>query len=227
MESPFSQGSQSTQENSVFIDLLQTVVVALSICVTIYLFIATPNEVHGQSMEPSFHDKELLLTNKTIQYLGSTKLRGIVGDYKRGDVVIFRHTLSQEDFIKRIIALEGDTISIKNGDVYINDIKLNEPYLPKGRKTVAGSYLQEGQTLRVPEDSYFVLGDNRSNSTDSRSNLVRFVKRNQLKGRVMLRYWPLDSFGVIPRYTYEELENSTESFIDNRVIKNIPFIQIV
>ena len=135
---PFAQ-TTAVEESNVFLDLLQTIVVALSICVIIYLFIATPNEVHGQSMEPNFYDAELLLTNKIVQLLGDTGLKAIVGDYKRGDVVIFKHTLSDEDFIKRIIAIGGDTIMIKDGYVYINNVKLNESYLPEGRRTEQGS----------------------------------------------------------------------------------------
>lgn len=205
-ENPFIQETTKTKESNVFIDLLQTVVVALSICVVIYLFIATPNEVHGQSMEPNFHDGELLLTNKIIQYLGNTQLKSIVGDYKRGDIVIFKHIYSQDDFIKRIIAVEGDTFMLKDGEVYVNGAKLEESYLPEGRRTDEGNFLREDQVVKVPEGSYIVLGDNRGNSTDSRSNLVGFVTRSQLKGRVFFRYWPLETFGVIKRHKYPEVE---------------------
>jgi len=210
-ENPFVQSEEVEEETNVFIDLLQTIVVALSICVVIYLFIATPNEVHGQSMEPNFHDKELLLTNKIIQYLGNTQLSSVIGEYKRGDVVIFKHTLSQDDFIKRIIAVEGDTIMIKDGNVYVNGTKINESYLPNGRRTEAGNFLTEGQMVKVPENSYIVLGDNRGNSTDSRSNLVRYVNRNQLKGKVFFRYWPLDTFGITKGHDFEELNSAIKS----------------
>jgi len=216
-ENPFIKPEEKEEETNVFIDLLQTIVVALSICVVIYLFIATPNEVHGQSMEPNFHDKELLLTNKIVQLLGSTQLKAVVGDYKRGDVVIFKHTLSQDDFIKRIIAVENDTVMIKDGSVYVNNVKLNETFLPNGRRTEAGNFLTEGQMVKVPEDSYIVLGDNRGNSTDSRSNLVGFVKRSQLKGRVFFRYWPLDTFGVVKGHKYEELNSSIVIYRHNLI----------
>ena len=199
---PFNQEQIVKEDKNVFLDLLQTVVVALSICVVIYLFIATPNEVHGQSMEPTFYDRELLLTNKLVQLLGETKLSSVVGDYKRGDVVIFRHTLSHDDFIKRIVAVEGDTLMIRNGHVFVNGKQLDEDYLPEGRRTESGNFLVEGEMVKVPNGSYIVLGDNRSNSTDSRSRVVGFVKRNQMKGEVIFRYWPLDSFGVVKGYDY-------------------------
>lgn len=207
-KNPFAASEGAVEETNVFLDLLQTVVVAISICVVIYLFIATPNEVHGQSMEPTFYDKELLLTNKVIQLLGGTNLRTIVGDYKRGDVVIFEHAISDEDFIKRIVAVGGDTIMVKDGLVYINSVQLNEAYLPEGRRTEAGNFLLEGKPFRVPDGQYAVFGDNRGNSLDSRNNLVQFVKRESLKGKVIFRYWPLDRFGIIKGHTYTELESS-------------------
>ncbi len=213
-DNPFIQNTSVQSESNIFIDLLQTIVIALSICVVIYLFIATPNEVHGQSMEPNFHDAELLLTNKMIQLLGGTKLKNIVSEYKRGDVVVFKHLLSQEDFIKRIVAVGGDTIMVKNGNVYVNSIQLNETYLPEETRTSAGNYITEGQMMKVPEDSYVCFGDNRGNSTDSRSNLVGFINRSQMKGKVFFRYWPLDLFGTIKGHKYEELEtNANSSYI--------------
>jgi signal peptidase I len=213
---PFQQ--ETKEEKNVFIDLLQTVVIALSICVVIYLFIATPNEVNGQSMEPNFHDGELLLTNKIMHLLGNTGLSGIVGDYKRGDVVIFRPTFSDEDFIKRIVALEGDTFMLQDGEVFVDGVKLDEEYIPEGRRTEGKNFILEGEPIVVPEDSFIVLGDNREDSTDSRSVLVQFARRDQLKGRVFFRYWPLDTFGIIKRENYPELESSvlplTYSFKD-------------
>ncbi|MBU0975265.1 MAG: signal peptidase I [Patescibacteria group bacterium] len=205
---PFLQESAPEQESNVIVDLLQTVVVALSICVVIYLFIAMPNEVHGQSMEPNFHDSELLLTNKIVQYIGNTKVGGIFGDYKKGDVVIFKHTLSQDDFIKRIVAVGGDTILLKDGYIYVNGTRAEESYLPEGRRTEDGNFIAENQITKVPEGTYVLFGDNRGNSTDSRSNLVGFVKRSQMKGRVFFRYWPLEDFGVISRVTYSGQEST-------------------
>lgn len=208
MANPFLQDtSLAESESNIFIELLQTVVVALSICVVIYLFIATPNEVNGGSMEPTFYDGELLLTNKIMHLLGDTKLNSIVSDYERGDVVIFKHS-SGQDFIKRIIALEGDTIMLEDGDVYINGTELEEDYLPEGRQTFASNFLLEGEPKTVPEGYYFAMGDNRGDSTDSRNILVQFVSRDQLKGRVFFRYWPLDRFGTINRIDYPELESS-------------------
>jgi len=199
---PFTNETEVKTEQNIFIDLLQTVVIALSICVVIYLFIATPNEVHGQSMEPNFYDGELLLTNKVIQYLGNTGLKKIAGDYDRGDVVIFHHIGTGDDFIKRVIGIEGDTVMVKDGHVFVNNVQIEEPYLPDGRRTEAGSFLEEGKPVKVPEDSYIVFGDNRGASTDSRKREVGFVNRSQMKGKVIFRYWPLNTFGVIHSADY-------------------------
>lgn len=215
---PFLQDEGSSEDTNIFVDLLQTVVVALSICVVIYLFIATPNEVNGQSMEPTFFHKELLLTNKVVHLFGNTGMKKIVGDYKRGDVVIFRSTYMNEDFIKRIVAVEGDTLMLEDGYVYVNDKKLDEPYLPEGRRTEPGSFITESDPVTVPEDSYLVFGDNRGHSTDSRNSLVGFVKRSQLKGRVFFRYWPLDRFGLIKGHRYENLDSSLNKFNPNIVL---------
>lgn len=203
---PFLQENFREEKTNVFIDLLQTIVVALSICVIVYLFIATPNEVHGQSMEPNFHNGELLLTNKMIQYLGNTRFKKIFGEYQRGDVVIFKHVGAgvTEDYIKRVIAVGGDTVMISEGKVFVNGKAIEEPYLPPTTRTDPGNFLTEGKTIKVPENSFIVLGDNRGNSTDSRSSSVNIVKRSDMKGKVFFRYWPIEKFGVIKGHKFPE-----------------------
>lgn len=201
-DNPFAEESIKSKP-SIFIDILQTIVVALAIFVIIYLFIATPNEVKGHSMDPTFKHGELLLTNKIVQLLGGDSGIGkIVGDYNRGDIVIFKDSVSGEDFIKRVIAKDGDTISIQKGYVYVNEQKLEEEYLPAGRTTNTGTFIEEGETLRVPNNSYFVMGDNRGNSKDSRDSTVGFIDRSQMRGRVFFRYWPLNRLGLIRGHEY-------------------------
>jgi signal peptidase I len=194
---PFEQEEKQPEKKNIFIDLLQVVVISLSICVVIYLFIATPNEVHGSSMEPNFFDGEILLTNKFMHLVGNTGLSKIVGDYERGDVVIVDLDNSDEDLIKRIVAVGGDELLIDNGQVYVNDELLEEDYLPEGRTTSGDSFIIEDTSITVPEGSYLVFGDNRDYSLDSRNSAVGFVERRQLKGRVFFRFWPLDRLGKI------------------------------
>lgn len=179
-------------------EILQTAVIALAICVVLWLFVVQGNEVDGQSMEPTFHNKQLVLTDKIIQHFG---------EYQRGDVIIFKNLTSGNDFIKRIIGVPGDEVSLFDGFVYVNGVKINEPYLPEDRRTYGESFLTNGASVTVPEGKYFAMGDNRGNSMDSRHNSVGFIDRKELKGRVFLVYWPpkSDNLGIVDRINYDEL----------------------
>jgi len=144
-------------------------------------------------MDPTFHDKELLITNK-IQY----KLKNPV----RGDVVIFKSPRNKEiDYIKRIIGLPGDTVRLQNSIFYINGQKLDESsYLAPTVITSAGSFLSEGETITVPEGEYFVVGDNRPHSSDSRE--FGPIALNDFIGKALFRYWPISEFWIIPPINY-------------------------
>lgn len=189
----------------VVIDLLQSVAVAISICIVIYVFIATPNQIEGESMEPNFQNGEIILTNKLSEWLGASEFGKNIGlDYKRGDIVVFQKP-GINDFIKRIIAVPGDKIAIREGYVYINGKKVIEEYLPPSTFTRGGNFIEEGaENLEVPEGKYVVFGDNRNNSHDSRYLDIGFVDRQWLKGKVVLRYWPVSKFGVVQSGIYKE-----------------------
>jgi len=204
---PFIQSPKIDKGKSgIVIDFIQTIVIALAIVVVIYLFIAIPNQVDGQSMEPNFHNGELLLTNKIIQFVGGTSLgEKLDYNYKRGDVIIFKLP-GHPDFIKRVVAVAGDTVSLSDGKVVINGKTLIEDYISE--PTDGGTFLAEGdEPKRVPEKSYFVMGDNRDNSKDSRFADVGFVDRKYVKGKVFLRYWPLNRFGLIESGSFSEVES--------------------
>ncbi|MCA9382491.1 signal peptidase I [Candidatus Dojkabacteria bacterium] len=194
MANPFLEYEevQSKQPGGWAFELLQTAVIALAICIILWLFVVQGNQVDGQSMEPTFHDKELVLTDKVIQHFG---------EYKNGDVVIFKNETSGNDFIKRLIGLPGDEVSVSGGRVYVNGVQIEEAYLPEGRETSGGTFLAEGETVLVPEGKYFALGDNRGFSRDSRDNTVGLIPKNDLKGRVFLIYWPpkSDNLGIVHR----------------------------
>jgi signal peptidase I len=193
------------------LDILQTLVISLSICVVIYIFIATPNQIEGESMEPNFFEGEIILTNKLSEWLGPTQVGKQLGlDYNKGDVVVFQKP-GYNDYLKRVIGVSGDKISLKDGFVYINGEKLIEGYLPPATFTRGGSFLKEnGEEKTVPEGKYFVMGDNRDNSHDSRYSDIGFVDRTWFKGKVILRYWPINKFTVINGVTYAT-DSSTES----------------
>lgn len=115
-------------------------------------------------------------------------------DPERFDVIMFKYPDDEsKDYIKRIIGLPGEKVTISGGKVYINDSKvpLDEPYL----KEIPIS--DEDQTYQVPEDSYFVLGDNRNNSWDSREWYNTYVKRDKILAKAVIRFWPLNQMKLI------------------------------
>ena len=186
---------------------MQTIVIALAICVFIYIFLAIPNQVDGQSMEPNFHHNELLFTNKIIQIVGDKSIgKKLNYDYKRGDVIVFQLP-GNPDFIKRIIAGPGDTIKVEGNHPVISGKVVYESYIPSTTLTEGGTFLEEGEEKTVPSDSYFVMGDNREASKDSRSSDVEFVARKYIKGKVFFRWWPLGRFGLIGSGEYEEKDS--------------------
>lgn len=203
---PFLPGVTKSKKD-LFTDFFQTIVLALVASLVIYLIFLVPSIVDGPSMEPNFMDNDLLFANKTIQWFGSSDFARQRGyDYQRGDVIIFQ--LENTNLIKRIVAVAGDKIKFIGSDVYLNDKKLTEDYLPGGLETFLPSgfrtFIVEGEEKIVPADSYFVMGDNRPESKDSRYAEVGFIKRDQIKGKVFIRYWPLSEFGLIKRGTYQQ-----------------------
>ncbi len=175
-----------------FLDILQVVIFAGAIFLVLYLLVMQPHKIKGASMEPNFHDGEYLLTDKITYRFNSPQ---------RGDVIIFRAPGdSGDDFIKRIIGLPGETVSVKNGRVYVNDNPLDEKYLPDDLITSPGNFLVEDRPQVVPQGRFFVLGDNRNHSQDSRN--FGFIERSSIVGRAWFLYWPIPNIGVIPHASY-------------------------
>lgn len=174
-------------------DILQVVVFAISIFLFVYLLIMQPHKIKGESMQPNFPDGEYLLTDKVTYRFKEPK---------RGDVVVFKAPGTDgEEFIKRIIALPGDIVSVRGGKVYISDQLLDESgYLANTVITQSGSFLTDGEEVIVPAEHYFVLGDNRPHSSDSRT--WGFVPKEKLNGRAWFVYWPPKSVGVIEETLY-------------------------
>lgn len=197
-ENPFFE--KENQKRSSFLSILQSGAIILSVIVILYLFVLTPNQVSGPSMEPTFLDKEIIFVNRLSNWIGESDLgKSLSLDYKRGDVVVFQiPSKSSEEIVKRIIGLPGDKISLRNGRLFINDSQIREDYLPFGLQTEEGDFLQDGgESKVVPLNSYFLLGDNRPKSLDSRISSIGFVRREWIKGKVFLRLLPLNKFGII------------------------------
>ena len=175
-------------------ELIKMVVIALVIIIPIRYFLIQPFYVKGASMEPNFFDSEYLIINE-ISYRFETP--------KRGDIVVFRYPKDpQEYFIKRVIALPGEKVQLKNGEIYIynqekpNGSLLPEPYLAAGVKT----YSLSEDVITLGQDEFFVLGDNRNSSKDSRS--FGPVNKSFLIGKVMLRGWPFNRVNLFGDQQY-------------------------
>lgn len=183
---------------SLLYELIESVIIAVIICAFIYIFVATPNIVHGPSMKPTFQENQLVLTTSRLaHWFGATQLGEQWGfDYSRGDIVVF-HTVTGEDLIKRVIGVPDDNIMLRDGHVYINGQIAIEPYLADNVQTFGGSFLEDGDEITIPQEYYFVMGDNRGDSRDSRDIRVGLVKRNSVLGKVLVRYWPLNEFKIV------------------------------
>jgi signal peptidase I len=184
------------KEQSIWVDVLQSIAIAITISVILYLFIVTPNEVDGVSMTPNFHTGDLLFTSKLHKWFNGTGLGKTLDlEYDRGDVVVFKKP-GYDDFVKRVIGLPGESISISSGVYYINGEPLKEFYDLRNSQKRAGTFLEDGaDPITLGNDEYFLSGDNRDESFDSRS--LGPIKEGWIKGKVIFRFWPLNQIGVI------------------------------
>ena len=182
---------------SYVVDFIETIVVALAIFVVVYLFLLQPHQVKGASMKPNFTDGEYILTDK-ISYRFSKP--------QRGDVIIFQSPTDPDvDFIKRIIGLPEEKVKITDGKIIIyngehkDGFTLNEPYETKG-PTSGGKEVPQNTEVSIGQNQYFVLGDNRVESFDSRS--WGMLDKGKITGKAWLRYWPLNKLGFVQHSKY-------------------------
>lgn len=169
------------------IDFIQTLVVFGAIFALIYLFVAQFHKVSGNSMFPTYHNGDYLITEKVSYKLGTPK---------RGDVIVLKNPRDEsQDFIKRILALPGDTIKIEGNFTYVNGSRVNETYLPADTPTRSGAFLTEGVEVKAGENQYFVLGDNRNHSSDSRE--WGAITQKEIVGKAFFRYWPPQSISPL------------------------------
>lgn len=161
-------------------DIALSVIIAL----LVILFLYQPVKVEGTSMMPSLTDQERIFINKFVYRLG-------LGEVERGDTVVFWFPGDpSKSYIKRVIGLPGDRVEIRAGVVYVNGRALQEPYVPEEFRDL-GSY----PLVVVPEERYYVLGDHRSSSNDSR--IWGPVPKEAIYGKAVFVYWPLDKLGVV------------------------------
>ena len=159
-----------------------SIVVAIVLAFFIRQFVVELYVVDGPSMRPTLQSRERLVVNKFIYRFRAPE---------RGEVLVFRYPKDpSRDFIKRVIAVPGDTIEIKDGRVFVNQKLMNEPYILE--KT-----LSDYPQATVPEGHVFVMGDNRNNSEDSRFADVGFVPYDLIKGKAVLVFWPVDQLKTL------------------------------
>jgi len=173
-------------------EFLKIFILAIAIFFLLQTTIQT-SVVVGISMEPSVHQGQRLIVNKVVYRFYQPE---------RGDVIVLHPPNNQgEDHIKRIIAIPGDTVEVKMGEVYVNGLQLDEPYIKDSPKYTF-------HQIKMPENEYFVLGDNRNNSSDSHN--VGTLPRQNIVGKAWLSIWPPDEWGLAPNYPIEEqLASST------------------
>ena len=181
----------------VFFDFIETIVIALSIFLVIYLFFMQPHQVNGQSMVPNFLNGEYLLTDKVTYRMRNPE---------RGEIVVFHAPQSAHcakgtgcDFIKRILGVPGESVEVKNNGIYINGARLPEAYLADTLETSPGEF-SKNRVIRLGDNEYFVSGDNRPYSSDSRA--WGPIEKEDIIGRVFYRYWPATVMGTITKADY-------------------------
>lgn len=184
--------SQSDTEtsNSKIWEWVKAIVLAVGLAMIIRFFIFEPYLVEGSSMDPTLKDGDRLFVNKTLKFIGSIE---------KGDVVIIDGKDENIRYVKRIIGLPGDTVRAEDGKVFVNGKELEEPYL-KGNEEEAeqmGMLLtNDFNEIKVPKGNYFVMGDNRLNSMDSRNGLG-LIEADRILGRSEFIFFPFDHLAKI------------------------------
>jgi signal peptidase I len=161
---------------------LRDILFAFAIAIFIVVFVVQPVKVEGTSMQPELSDQDRIFVNRLVYRFA---------DISRGDVVVFWYPKDRsKSFIKRVLGVPGDRIEIRRGMVYVNGVRISEPYLKSSFRDHK-SYAK----VVVPPGKYFVLGDHRNSSNDSRS--WGFVDRRLIYGKAVFSYWPFSRFGLV------------------------------
>jgi signal peptidase I len=182
VEQPDSRAKSTLRE------FVETILLTLLIYVLVRSFLFENYRVVGRSMDSTLEND---------QYLAVNKLGYRLHEPQRGDIIVFHDPRDgSRKLIKRVIGLPGEMLEIRNGQVFINNLRLDEPYIQ-----TPGSYSYPPQP--IPDDTYFVLGDNRNNSSDSHN--WGTLSRDNIVGKAWISYWPPRLWGVIPHETYQDV----------------------
>ncbi|HMO55399.1 MAG TPA: signal peptidase I, partial [Tepidiformaceae bacterium] len=206
-ESPGSAAVRNSRHTRTWIrEIVETTMLAILVFLSVRASFQN-FKVDGNSMYPTLEDGQFLIVNKLVysevdmeklsDFLpfisaGDSPKRHVFHGPERGDIIVMKDPRNPEtDLIKRVIGLPGETIEIVNGKVYINDFLLEEPYITR-------PWSDNKAKILIPAGEYFVMGDNRDNSLDSRSSQVGLVPEDLIIGKAMLSYWPRSRFGFAP-----------------------------
>ena len=175
--------------------LLRDIFLIVAAFVLLFVFVMQPVVVEGSSMDPQLKDGERLLVNKLIYY----KIDSVSwGHLERGDVVVFWYPNNPDkSFVKRVIGLPGETVELRGGKVLVNGVQLKEPYVEESHNRL----LADNEVVPVAPYHYFVMGDNRDNSSDSRA--WGLVPEKYIYGKVFMRYWPPSTISGIEHASYD------------------------
>jgi len=190
---------QATGKKSALREWVESLVIAFILAMVIRTFLVQAFKIPTGSMQNTLLEGDLILVNKFIYgaKIPFTEVRlPAVRQPKRGDVIVFIYPENpKKDFIKRLVAVGGETVEIKNGTIYINNQPLLNPLFSQRYYYNRGEFGQEGQKLVVPKDNFFVLGDNSASSQDSR--FWGFVPGKNILGQAMVIYWPPPRIRII------------------------------
>lgn len=176
------QVKKKPSNSSQFKEYAISIIVAIVIALTFRTYVFARADVDGQSMFSTLNNKDVLFVEK---------LSLLTHSIKKGEIIIFDSKNATNDiYVKRVIATEGDQIEVKNGKVYLNNKEINEPYLDKGVITNPGPFLSTNQLYTVEPGHIFVMGDNRGDSIDSR--ILGPIAVKDIKGHVILRAFPFN-----------------------------------
>jgi len=179
--------TSTRQGSSLFREIVETLLLTVVIFVLVNA-ITGRFRIDGSSMEPSLHDGEYVIVNRVTYRLQPPQ---------RGDVIVFQREGSRE-FIKRVIGLPGETVQVQGGQVLVNGVALSESYIAQ-----PNAYTMEPR--KIGPNEYFVLGDNRNNSSDSHN--WGTVALNTIDGKAWVIYWPLKEWGIVPHYSYAQAKS--------------------
>ncbi|MCM3441282.1 signal peptidase I [Metabacillus halosaccharovorans] len=181
-----SQTETETTKSKIW-EWTKAIVLAVGLAMIIRFFLFEPYLVEGSSMDPTLHDGDRLFVNKTLKF---------IGEINKGDIVIIDGEEENIRYVKRIIGLPGDKVRAEEGQVYVNDQLIEEPYLTENREEAEqlGMMLTgDFEEVEVPKGSYFVMGDNRLNSMDSRNGLG-LIESSRILGKSEFIFYPFDHF---------------------------------